>query len=45
MKVTIIYDNEVAKEGFKADWGFSCFIEAYGKKILFDTGANGSILF
>ena len=45
MKVTIIYDNQVAKEGFKADWGFSCFIEAYGKKILFDTGANGSILF
>lgn len=44
MKVTIIYDNEVAKEGFKADWGFSCFIEVYGKKILFDTGANGSIL-
>jgi len=45
MKVTIVYDNEVSKEGFKADWGFSCFIEAYGKKILFDTGANGSILF
>lgn len=44
MKITIIYDNEVAREGFKADWGFSCLIEAYGRKILFDTGANGSIL-
>ena len=44
MKITIIYDNEVSKEGFKADWGFSCLIEAYGKKILFDTGANSSIL-
>ncbi len=44
MKITIIYDNEVIKEGLKADWGFSCLIEIYGKKILFDTGANGSIL-
>jgi len=44
MKITLIYDNEVWKEGFRADWGFSCLVEAYGKKILFDTGANGSIL-
>jgi len=44
MKITLIYDNELWKEGFRADWGFSCLIEAYGKKILFDTGANGSIL-
>jgi 7,8-dihydropterin-6-yl-methyl-4-(beta-D-ribofuranosyl)aminobenzene 5'-phosphate synthase len=45
MQITIIYDNEVAKEGFKADWGFSCLVEVYGEKILFDTGADGSILF
>ncbi|MCK4783053.1 MAG: MBL fold metallo-hydrolase, partial [Desulfobacteraceae bacterium] len=32
------------KEGLKADWGFACLVEVYGKKILFDTGANGSIL-
>ena len=44
MEITIIYDNEVAKEGLKADWGFSCLVEAYGKKILFDTGAGGAIL-
>ena len=44
MKITIVYDNEVWKEGLKADWGFSCLVEVYGKKILFDTGANGSIL-
>ena len=44
MKITIIYDNEVWKEGLKADWGFSCLVEAYNRKILFDTGANGSIL-
>jgi 7,8-dihydropterin-6-yl-methyl-4-(beta-D-ribofuranosyl)aminobenzene 5'-phosphate synthase len=44
MKITIIYDNEVWKEGLRADWGFSSLIEAYGRRILFDTGANGSIL-
>jgi len=44
MKITIIYDNETWEEGLKADWGFSCLVEAYDKKILFDTGANGSIL-
>jgi len=44
MKVTIIYDNEAAREGLEADWGFSCLVEVYGKKILFDTGADGSIL-
>lgn len=43
-KITIIYDNEVYKGDLIADWGFSCFIEVDGKKILFDTGANGSIL-
>lgn len=44
IRITIVYDNEVAKEGLRADWGFSCLVEAYGNKILFDTGANGSIL-
>ena len=42
MKITIIYDNEVWKEGLKSDWGFSCIIEVYDKKIFFDTGVNGS---
>ncbi len=44
MKVTIIYDNEALRKNFKADWGFSCLVEPKGKKILFDTGANGDIL-
>ena len=44
MKITIIYDNKTWVEGLKADWGFSCLVEAYDRKILFDTGANGSIL-
>ena len=45
MKVTIVYDNTVFAEGLKADWGFSCLVEAHGKTILFDAGANGIILF
>jgi len=44
MRITIIYDNEVWKGGLKANWGFSCLVETQDKKILFDTGANGSIL-
>ncbi len=45
MKITIVYDNEVLKEGLKADWGFSCLVEAEnGQRILFDTGGSGSIL-
>lgn len=45
MKTTILYDNETAADNLIADWGFSCLIETDGKKILFDTGAKGDILF
>jgi 7,8-dihydropterin-6-yl-methyl-4-(beta-D-ribofuranosyl)aminobenzene 5'-phosphate synthase len=45
MKITIVYDNEVHTHGLRSDWGFSCLIEKEGTpNILFDTGANGSIL-
>lgn len=44
MRITIVYDNKVWKDNLKADWGFSCLIEVYGKNILFDTGANSRIL-
>jgi len=40
IKMTVIYDNTVATEGMKAEWGFSCFIEGTDKTILFDTGGN-----
>lgn len=43
MRITVLYDN-VAKNGFKEGWGFSCLIESSGDKILFDTGWNGNIL-
>jgi 7,8-dihydropterin-6-yl-methyl-4-(beta-D-ribofuranosyl)aminobenzene 5'-phosphate synthase len=45
MQITILYDNESIREGLRADWGFSCLVEAHDKRILFDTGASGSILF
>jgi len=44
MKITIIYDNESRSENLKADWGFSCLIESYGIKLLFDTGTSGTLL-
>jgi len=45
MKVTIVYDNDVSKEGLEADWGFSCLLEAENiPKILFDTGTKGKML-
>lgn len=45
MKITIVYDNEVKKEGLKADWGFSALIEnEKAPPILFDTGADGTTL-
>ena len=43
--ITIVYDNMVYKKGLQADWGFSCLVEIENTPaILFDTGANGSLL-
>ncbi|VUT28191.1 MAG: 7, 8-dihydropterin-6-methyl-4-(beta-D-ribofuranosyl)-aminobenzene-5'-phosphate synthase [Candidatus Syntrophoarchaeum sp. GoM_oil] len=44
MKVTIVYDNTAFRKDLQADWGFSALVEAKERRILFDTGANGSIL-
>ncbi|QTA90587.1 MBL fold metallo-hydrolase [Desulfonema magnum] len=44
MKITILYDNEVWDKNLKPGWGFSCLVEAEGKILLFDTGADGHIL-
>jgi len=44
MKITIVYDNETSRRDLTPDWGFACLVEAHGKNILFDTGANGAIL-
>ena len=45
MKLTVVYDNEVRKEGLRPGWGFSCLIEAENMpSILFDTGADSPTL-
>lgn len=45
MKITIVYDNDVYREGLRSGWGFAAVIET-GKSppILFDTGADISTL-
>ncbi len=45
MKITLIYDNTVCLSGLTPDWGFACLVEAFGRTILFDTGAKGDLLF
>jgi len=44
IEITVLYDNYTLTEGCTTDWGFACIIEGTEKCILFDTGANGSIL-
>ena len=45
MKITIVYDNEVSKEGLRSGWGFAALIESEkAATILFDTGADSSTL-
>lgn len=44
IKIQIIYDNTSINSDLKPDWGFAALIQAHGRTILFDTGANGEIL-
>ncbi len=44
MKLTIVYDNEIAQPGLEADWGFSCLVEIDDRRLLFDTGGRGALL-
>ncbi|MBD3209945.1 MBL fold metallo-hydrolase [Candidatus Micrarchaeota archaeon] len=43
MQITVLYDNE-GDVALKLGWGFSCLVDAHGKRILFDTGDNGDAL-
>jgi len=46
MKITVVYDNCVRKAGLEAGWGFSALIQGRNTPaILFDTGADGQVLF
>ncbi len=39
-----IYDNYRHDPDLQTGWGFSCLVDADGRKLLFDTGGEGSIL-
>lgn len=43
-RLTILGDNSVATIRVKAVWGFACLVEARGHTVLFDTGADPSVL-
>ncbi|MBN2250034.1 MAG: MBL fold metallo-hydrolase [Campylobacterales bacterium] len=42
--ITVVFDNNPYKKGLQSGWGFSCLIEGMEKNVLFDTGAEGTIL-
>lgn len=45
MKLIVVYDNELKKEGLRRGYGFSCFIEADNMpSVLFDTGGDSATL-
>jgi 7,8-dihydropterin-6-yl-methyl-4-(beta-D-ribofuranosyl)aminobenzene 5'-phosphate synthase len=41
--MTVLYDNTVAVEGTRAEWGFSCLIQGTDETILLDTGGDGEV--
>ena len=44
LKLTILYDNTAVDPRLKSDWGFAALVEYGGHTLLFDTGADGSML-
>ena len=44
LSITVLYDNNPYGKGLKTAWGFSCFLKAKGRGILFDTGGDGKML-
>lgn len=44
MKLTGVYDNTVEKEGLIPGWGFALYVSTERKKILFDVGADLTLL-
>ena len=44
MKITIVYDNYVHREGLTAKWGFGAVVQVGGHTVLFDTGGDGPTL-
>jgi len=44
ISITIVYDNNAQDSRLTTDWGFACVIKTPARKILFDTGGDGTIL-
>jgi len=44
LRITYLYDNTIATQGTKPDWGFACLLEGRGHTILFDTGTRPDVL-
>jgi 7,8-dihydropterin-6-yl-methyl-4-(beta-D-ribofuranosyl)aminobenzene 5'-phosphate synthase len=42
--LTILFDNVSHDPHLQRLWGFSCLVEAHGRRVLFDTGSNGRVL-
>jgi 7,8-dihydropterin-6-yl-methyl-4-(beta-D-ribofuranosyl)aminobenzene 5'-phosphate synthase len=43
-RLTVLVDNAVSKAGVRAEWGFSCLVEAHGHAVLLDTGPSPELL-
>ncbi len=44
LRLTILFDNTAIDSRLRSDWGFAALVECNGHRLLFDTGASGSIL-
>jgi len=44
VKITVVFDNYLAREGLKTGWGFGCVVDGLSKRVLFDTGADAETL-
>lgn len=44
IKITILYDHHPFDGLLKTDWGFSCLIEGFERRVLFDTPGDGEML-
>ena len=42
--IRVVFDNYPYQDGLDTGWGFSAFVTYKDQNVLFDTGANGSIL-
>jgi len=44
LRLTILFDNTAIDSRLRSGWGFAALVEYSGHTLLFDTGADGSIL-